>query len=248
MNAIAGNIALKRKTLGLTQKELAEKLHVSDKTVSRWETGKQIPDALTMQELARTLGVSVAELYGAEREAETVQESSGRKEIPFSKIRKIFSLGAVFAAMVLLIGFVAANQELNSQVSCQMKQLHLYELTGYDSSLVPWVNYCDSQEEELSHISSQAGDTAYYLFYLPRGCEETELDYSYSYGLRGPVLRLNFKNLADKAGEDYFLCYMKFPCEGIFRLETRIEGKRTDSNGGGYAMFVGLCENILFKD
>ena len=86
MNAIAGNIALKRKTLGLTQKELAEKLHVSDKTVSRWETGKQIPDALTMQELARTLGVSVAELYGAEREAETVQESSGRKEIPFSKI------------------------------------------------------------------------------------------------------------------------------------------------------------------
>ena len=43
MNAIAGNIALKRKALGLTQKELAEKLHVSDKTVSRWETGETIP-------------------------------------------------------------------------------------------------------------------------------------------------------------------------------------------------------------
>ena len=48
MNIIAENIAHRRKELGITQKELAEKLNVSDKTLSRWETGKQISDALTM--------------------------------------------------------------------------------------------------------------------------------------------------------------------------------------------------------
>ena len=51
MNIIAENIAHRRKELGITQKELAEKLNVSDKTLSRWETGKQISDALTMLEL-----------------------------------------------------------------------------------------------------------------------------------------------------------------------------------------------------
>ena len=43
MNIIAARISQRRKELGLTQKELAEKLNISDKTLSRWETGKQIP-------------------------------------------------------------------------------------------------------------------------------------------------------------------------------------------------------------
>ena len=55
MNIIAEKIAHKRKELGITQKELAEKLNVSDKTLSRWETGKQIPDALTVLEIAKAL-------------------------------------------------------------------------------------------------------------------------------------------------------------------------------------------------
>lgn len=46
----------------LTQKELAEKICVSDKTISKWETGKGLPDIGIMEELAKALGVSVAEL------------------------------------------------------------------------------------------------------------------------------------------------------------------------------------------
>ena len=45
MNTIAERISRRRKELGLTQKELSEILNVSDKALSRWETGKQIPDA-----------------------------------------------------------------------------------------------------------------------------------------------------------------------------------------------------------
>ena len=46
----------------LTQKELSEKISVSDKTVSKWETGKGLPDIAVIEELAKALGVSIAEL------------------------------------------------------------------------------------------------------------------------------------------------------------------------------------------
>jgi len=46
----------------LTQLELAEKLFVSDKTVSKWETGKGYPDIKLLEPLAKALGVSVFEL------------------------------------------------------------------------------------------------------------------------------------------------------------------------------------------
>lgn len=46
----------------LTQRELADRLSVSDKTVSKWETGRGLPDITIIPELSQTLGVSVAEL------------------------------------------------------------------------------------------------------------------------------------------------------------------------------------------
>ena len=52
-------LRVKRK---LTQIQLAEKLNVSDKTVSKWETAKGLPDITLIEPLARALGVSVIEL------------------------------------------------------------------------------------------------------------------------------------------------------------------------------------------
>ena len=51
-----------REKAGLTQAELAEKLFISDKTVSKWENGKGYPDLSLLEPLAGVLGVSVAEL------------------------------------------------------------------------------------------------------------------------------------------------------------------------------------------
>jgi len=51
-----------RKEQGLTQKELAEKLFVSDKAVSKWETGGSIPDVALLMPLSKLLGVTVPEL------------------------------------------------------------------------------------------------------------------------------------------------------------------------------------------
>ena len=55
-----------REKQNLTQKELAEQIGVSDKTVSKWETGKGLPDITLLEPLAGALGVSVTELLAGE--------------------------------------------------------------------------------------------------------------------------------------------------------------------------------------
>lgn len=56
-----------RKECGLTQRELAERLNISEKTVSKWETGNGLPDAALMLPLSKELGISVNELLSGER-------------------------------------------------------------------------------------------------------------------------------------------------------------------------------------
>ena len=55
-----------RESRNLTQAELAEKIGVSSKTVSKWETAKGLPDISLLQTLAQTLGISVIELMNGE--------------------------------------------------------------------------------------------------------------------------------------------------------------------------------------
>lgn len=56
-----------RKAKGLTQKELAGKLHVTDKAVSKWERGISCPDITLLPELAEALGVTTGELLNGEK-------------------------------------------------------------------------------------------------------------------------------------------------------------------------------------
>ena len=56
-----------RKQQGMTQEQLGESLGVTNKTVSRWETGKNMPDIDKLQELSAILGISINELLAGER-------------------------------------------------------------------------------------------------------------------------------------------------------------------------------------
>lgn len=60
-------ISALRKGNGLTQKELAELLNVTNKAVSKWECGKNFPDLALLQPLAEALGTTVSELLGVEQ-------------------------------------------------------------------------------------------------------------------------------------------------------------------------------------
>lgn len=73
-------VAQLRKEKGLTQKELAKRLFVSDKAVSKWETGASLPDTALLIPLAEILGVSATELLLSERAAQEMQTGEGKKE------------------------------------------------------------------------------------------------------------------------------------------------------------------------
>ncbi len=111
-------IAQLRKELGLTQKELAEKLEVTDKAISRWETGKGLPDTSLLKPLAEIFGVSVGELLSGKRMDDSqiksqadhiILESLGyeeRQEKWKGILRYVFlgilvALGGMFFSMVL---------------------------------------------------------------------------------------------------------------------------------------------------
>jgi len=64
---VGQKISSLRKEKGLTQKELAEKLCVTDKSVSKWETGVHFPDIAIMESLACELGTTVSDLLGLEQ-------------------------------------------------------------------------------------------------------------------------------------------------------------------------------------
>ena len=63
-------ISLKRKQKNLTQEQLAEKLGVSNKTISKWETGKCMPDYSIVKSLCAELDVTIAELMDGEMSEE----------------------------------------------------------------------------------------------------------------------------------------------------------------------------------
>ena len=60
-------VAQCRKEKNLTQTQLAEQLNLTDRAVSKWETGKGLPDASIMPDLCGLLGISINELFSGER-------------------------------------------------------------------------------------------------------------------------------------------------------------------------------------
>ena len=73
-------IATKRREQNLTQEQLAEKIGVSNKTVSKWETGKTMPDYSVVELLCEVLNISVSEFI-AGKEKETDTNSTSNEEV-----------------------------------------------------------------------------------------------------------------------------------------------------------------------
>ncbi|GEM_PF-97327 len=101
-------IAELRKQKGYTQKELAEKLTVTDKAVSRWETGKGLPDTSLLKALSDLLGVSVGELLSGDLiEEEHIKEKTDQvilDSLKYSKRMLINMINIVLiAAGVILV-------------------------------------------------------------------------------------------------------------------------------------------------
>lgn len=115
--AIGRFIVACRKEKALTQAQLAEKLGITNRAVSKWETGKCLPDASLMLELCAILGITVNELLSGERiPEETYRERAERNLVDLQTLRAkaqkdlcTTELIWVAAALLLLPVHLAVN-------------------------------------------------------------------------------------------------------------------------------------------
>ena len=102
-------LATLRKANGYTQQEIAEKLGISNKTLSNWECDKALPDILLLPALAETYGVTVDEILAGERKPCEQKGLSNRaeKNLLRSKLAK-FDIGAWILTGLIIVAFLVS--------------------------------------------------------------------------------------------------------------------------------------------
>ena len=101
-------IANLRKEKNMTQQELAKKIGVTDRAISKWENGRGLPDYSLLQDLCDTLSISINELFSGEKiskeDYETKAEENMSKLINdnYSEKKKINWIIAISVAVVYL--------------------------------------------------------------------------------------------------------------------------------------------------
>lgn len=92
-------IAKRRKELNLTQEQLANKLNVSSKLVSKWETGRSLPDTSILVSLARELDISLDELLGNNKNE--TKEDNENNQLIYKKYNYIVTCKCFLAFLEL---------------------------------------------------------------------------------------------------------------------------------------------------
>lgn len=154
MSYITGTLIKElREKQNMTQKQLAEKLNVSDKTISKWENDRGLPDITTIDSLAKALGISVAELFTGEFYTNTNRSGNMRKSV--------FYVCPLCGNII-----VAAGQ---GSFSCCGISLPVLEAESYDDDHIINIEVIDDEyyissthsmtkEHYISFIAFAAGD------------------------------------------------------------------------------------------
>ena len=256
-------IAGKRKALGMTQKQLAEKLNMSDKSVSKWERGICLPDVSVYMELCEILGISINEfLAGKVIDAENVEKKSEDNIIQVTKdskkkqknLKSILAVVTTFAViMVLVLGAVFVHKVMQpknyitavDRTSAEMKTAEL--LSGADGAYL--FNFYAKEEYKTLTIylsEYQAGE-------LINKSKVADLDYDGIESAKRGVIAVipDFELFRVKLiiADDYSKCSTDFPIlenvenrEYYGRSATQVEGEvpiQRDTEQGLMALIYG---------
>ena len=256
-------IAGKRKALGMTQKQLAEKLNMSDKSVSKWERGICLPDVSVYMELCEILGISINEfLAGEDIDAENVEKKSEDNIIQVTKdskkkqknLKSILAVVTTFAViMILVLGAVFVHKVMQpknyiiavDRTSAEMKTAEL--LSGADGAYL--FNFYAKEEYKTLTIylsEYQAGE-------LINKSKVADLDYDGLESAKRGVIAVipDFELFRVKLiiADDYSKCSTDFPIlenvenrEYYGRSATQVEGEvpiQRDTEQGLMALIYG---------
>ena len=118
-------ISKERKNKNLTQKELADKLNISEKTISKWECGKGLPEVSLMQPLCKEIDITVTELLNGEKSPK--EDKAIVDYFKYEKKRSKKRITLFIITSILLITFILST--ITYYINNYGK-IVIYELSG----------------------------------------------------------------------------------------------------------------------
>ena len=152
---VGQTIATLRKAKGMTQKELAQLLHVTDKAVSKWERGLNFPELSLMEPLAEVLDTTVVHLLSLENASnhevvDTVSSLSRQERQKLVKELRTRSIVNLFIGLLLLFALVYAGYTLYQHGIYGMIQGLTTGMCGFAGTLIGYEIYAIIQLPRLS--------------------------------------------------------------------------------------------------
>ena len=165
-------IAKCRRDKKLTQSELAEKLNISNKAISKWETGRGMPDASIMLELCEYLGITVNELLSGEKLEEgeykekaneniinIAKESEKNKKVK-NKIIIVLTIIIIFSILLLITNIIYRNFEVtleydNRLIKCEINNEDIICSFNGISLVTLYSEYINIDDETLIFINGK---------------------------------------------------------------------------------------------
>ena len=143
----------KRKELHMTQDELGRKLNVTNKAVSKWETGETLPDIQLLELLARTLKVSIDELLTQVKPEKEVVLKIKKTPIVLSII-----FGVLAFILLISLGISLYEKPVDKTISIEDFDSYFiidtYKSEFSDETLKIYINVKELTEEELEFKAS----------------------------------------------------------------------------------------------
>ncbi len=169
----------RRKALNMTQKDLAQKLNISDRTVSRWECGNSLPDVVMLKTVAKVLEMDIADFYSDVAESEINETET----VDYERIEQ-YKRGLILPFLLLVAAIVALpiiklyyadilsipriqvwDPDYNAYIS------ELYRKTCIACMITLCAFTC-------SIICQICGYISFRRFYLTKACREIYVDFS----------------------------------------------------------------------
>ena len=152
----------------LTQAELAEKLFISDKTVSKWENGKGYPDITLLEPIAQVFGVSVAELLSG--------KAVSNVNVSANMMRSKFCVCPVCGNIIHSMGEAAISCHgvtLTPLTAEETDERHMIFIEGVEDEYFVRIDHEMTKQHYISFIAALSGDRMEIVKLYPEGNAET---------------------------------------------------------------------------
>ena len=182
---IGNFIKEKRKKINLTQKELADKLHITDRAVSKWERGMGCPDVSLLEDLSKILDVSIVDILNGEEIKEEIKNKHLINSINYSKenyklkiknnLNVVLTSIIIFVSLLLILFNISNYYKLNKKYQIDdYKVMSKDKYDEYYNTIInnqgkysneeyqKIVNYIKDSKERLDKLYNDYYDKQYY--------------------------------------------------------------------------------------